>query len=347
MRGNSPQNPKLKTLPRAGAPIHAMRTRTIPTLLAAVAAMAAACLPARADGRLDVVAMYSSVSPAYNRTALPDGGFKPETFAFGDGGQLGGTMADLTLDKLRIGDIARLLAPSLAARDYVAASDPKTTDLLIMVYWGATDGTNSLAERNLAGDDISLPPPPNLPDVPNGGSAMGDNGTADPAMAGNGFKAQAINIQKAAADNALTGAMALENVANQKRDRLDAESADLLGYSAEMKTMGPSAPTALNLRRQELVDEVEESRYYVVLMAYDFRTLLLRKERKLLWETRFSIRARGHDFGKDVAAMAKDASRYFGRDSRGLVRDNYDAHVTIGTMRVVDAAGGGGGKASR
>ena len=315
---------------------------SIPSRLTlAVASLAVFGARAGAENSLDIVAVYSSASPAYVRTALPNGGFKPESFAFGDGGHLGGTMADLTLDKLKIGDVARLLAPSLAARNYVSASDPRKTDLLIMVYWGATDGTNSLSERNIAGDDISLPPPPPLPEVPNGAAASGGNGTGDPMMSANGFKSQSINTAKAAADAALNGAMAIENFANEKRDRQDAESADILGYSTELKNMGPFAPTALNLRRQELVDEVEESRYYVVLMAYDFQTLREHKERKLLWETRFSIRARGHDFANDVAAMARNASRYFGQDSRGLVRDRYRADVTIGPVRIVSNNGAG------
>ncbi len=311
-------------------------------LILAAVALATLGVRAGAEGPLDIVAVYSSASPAYVRAVLPGGGFKPETFAFGDGGHLGGTMADLTLDTLQIGDVARLLAPSLAARDYVSASDPRKTDLLIMVYWGATDGTNSLAERSIAGADIPLPPPPPLPEVPNGAAGSGGNGTGDPSMDGNnGYKSQSINTAKAAADAALNGALAVENFANLKRDRLDAESADILGYSAELRNMGPFTPTALNLRRQGLIDEVEEGRYYVVLMAYDFPTLLLHKERKLLWETRFSIRARGHDFAKDVAAMAQSASKYFGQDSQGLMRDRYRADVTIGPVRIVSNEGTG------
>lgn len=305
--------------------------------LTACMLLVAALDRARAEGGLDIVSVYSSVSPAYVRTALPGGGFKTETFAFGEGGHLGGNMADLTIDKLRLADVARLIAPSLAGRSYVAASDPRQTDLLVMVYWGATDTTNALSERNIAQGEIPPPPPPLLPQQPN---SAGDNGSGDPSMSANGFRSESINAGRAAADDAVNGAMAVENFANLKREKLDEESASILGYSTELSSMGPSSPSALNLRRQEIVDELEESRYYVVLMAYDFQTLLLHKQRKLLWETRFSIRARGHDFAKDVASMAQNASRYFGQGSHGLIRDRYRADVSIGTMRIVGMQGG-------
>lgn len=94
--------------------------------------------------------------------------------------------------------------------------------------------------------------------------------------------------------------------------------------------------TALGQRRQDVVDEVEESRYYVVLLAYDFQSLLERKERKLLWETRFSIPERRNEFDKQLAAMAQSASRYFGQDSQGLLRKPLPAtNVTFGELKVI------------
>jgi hypothetical protein len=89
--------------------------------------------------------------------------------------------------------------------------------------------------------------------------------------------------------------------------------------------------TALHQVREDIVDDVEENRYFVVLLAYDFQTLWKHKQRKLLWETRFSIRERGHDFGKELGAMAQFASRYFGKDSDGLIRKPMrDVRITIG-----------------
>jgi len=63
-------------------------------------------------------------------------------------------------------------------------------------------------------------------------------------------------------------------------------------------------------------------------MAYDFPLLVKEKKHKLLWETRFSMRAHRHEFDRELAAMTKGASRFFGRDTHGLVRDS----LTDGTV---------------
>jgi len=61
-----------------------------------------------------------------------------------------------------------------------------------------------------------------------------------------------------------------------------------------------------------------------------------KKQRKLLWETRFNIRQRGNDFDKELGNMALIASRYFGKDSDGLIRKSFtDAKVTLGEAKLV------------
>jgi hypothetical protein len=95
--------------------------------------------------------------------------------------------------------------------------------------------------------------------------------------------------------------------------------------------------TPLQHRRDELVDELEDNRYFVVLMAYDFRLLWKEKKHKLLWETRFSIRQRHNDFDQQLAAMAADASRYFGQDTQGVIRTPLrEGKVTLGQPKVID-----------
>ena len=71
-------------------------------------------------------------------------------------------------------------------------------------------------------------------------------------------------------------------------------------------------------------------------MAYDFQRLWQHKQRKLLWETRFSIRERHNDFSRALAAMAENASRYFGQDSHGLIRKRLpDTYITFGEPKVL------------
>jgi hypothetical protein len=49
-----------------------------------------------------------------------------------------------------------------------------------------------------------------------------------------------------------------------------------------------------------------------------------------------SIRERRNDFGLALPAMAQEASRYFGQDSHGLIRERlHDTQVILGEPRVL------------
>jgi hypothetical protein len=311
------------------SPNHRLQALRPRAWLAAAAVLLAG--DAFGEGTADIVAVYSSVSPAYVRVSKPGGGYRLETFAFGEGGELGSPMSDLSLDSMHIADIARLIAPALAKQSYLPTDDPMKTDLLVMVYWGATAGTGNSAEHQVAQGSLLPPPPPPPKMQPAGAGEM----QGDPSTSGMGMRAAMFNAAHRDAENGLTEAMTMENFSNLKRDQQDIENARILGYLPELNAAGGAKATSVNLRREELVDELEEGRYFVVLMAYDFQLLRTHRQRKLLWEARFSIRERGHDFGKDVAAMARNASKYFGRDSGGLQRDAYDAKVDIGPLKIL------------
>jgi hypothetical protein len=83
-----------------------------------------------------------------------------------------------------------------------------------------------------------------------------------------------------------------------------------------------------------MFDELENNRYFVVLMAYDFQLLYKERKHKLLWETRFSIRQMHHEFAEDLPAMAHYASQYFGRDSKGLIHGDVPlGRVDVGAVQ--------------
>jgi len=113
---------------------------------------------------------------------------------------------------------------------------------------------------------------------------------------------------------------------DRARDMLDYRNASILGYTAD-GLIGTDEgywllqTTALRHRVEDLIDDVEQSRYFVVLMAYDFQMMWKDKQPKLLWVTRLSIDQRRNDFGRELPTMLKVASQYFGRDSHGLIRD--------------------------
>ena len=122
----------------------------------------------------------------------------------------------------------------------------------------------------------------------------------------------------------------------QSDDPIDVRNAMMLGYDSEGLIgteygtfIGHVGPTGSY--RDELMSEIEENRYFVVLLAYDFQEFRKEKKHKLLWETRFSINEQSNDFDKALPLMAQYASRYFGQDSHGLLRTQVpEGRVKVG-----------------
>jgi hypothetical protein len=267
-----------------------------------------------AQGDGEIAAVSSSVSAGYARARLPDGSFRPETYTFGEGGRLAGPSHDDTIDRLTFTDVATVVAGPLKKRNYVPVEDrnPEKTKLLIMVYWGTTSGTedssDSLGYQNLERSQVSKPPPTQPPaSLAKGGA--GANNQARQAAA-------AANMRQSDED----GAMAEVLAENWQRDQVDMRNAMLLGYDTALAETSAVGSTPETRKRDDLIAEIEENRYFVVLMAYDYQALWRQKKHSLLWVTRLSVRERGSDFGKLLPSMVGYGSQYFGQDSHGLLR---------------------------
>jgi hypothetical protein len=305
--------------------MRAMRRRTfIAVVLLSGAAFA--CEPAaRADDPV-VLAVASKTSKDYARTKGPDGKFKRETYVFGQGGFWGDTLGDSSIDKVGFMDVAHTIAYPLADQNYVPSKDPKKTQLLIMVYWGTTrvpDGPNqSVAYANLGNANTAMMQAQNSANPPRGGAS-------DPT----GLH---MSPQAQQAREELYMALAQVGLENKARDQLDIQNAEMLGYDSELEKFAgfDLSYTGLKTVEDDVITELEQNRYFVVLMAYDFQSVWKEKKDKLLWETRFSIRQRHNHFDKDLFRMAMDASRFFGQDSHGLARRDLPvAHVEIGDLK--------------
>ena len=266
---------------------------------------------ARATEDATVTAVTSRASTDYVRTKRTDGSYPPETYAFGPGGFWGG-MHDDSIDKLKFIDVARTVAGPLAAQNYLPSKDPDKTKLLIMVYWGLT----------------TVPPPI----------------STSPAFAN--VQIAQTNLQMAvqqgnpelikAAKDQLAFALEWLQTENRQRDRTDWQNAGMIGYDAELETAGRFERTPFQYRRDELIEELEGNRYFVVLMAYDFQLMWKQKKHKLLWETRYSIRQLHNDFDKQLEAMTENASQYFGQDTKGLIRKPLpEGNVKVGELKVL------------
>jgi hypothetical protein len=307
------------------APIPLRRSTVI--LLAFMASTAAITANAAQESGDDITAVSAKTSPDYVRLKQKDGTYPIDAYAFGDGGHFGGPMTDPSIDKLKFIDVARVISVPLAEQNYWPEKDPKKTKLLIMVYWGLTDVpppiSSSAAFANLSSIQSKI---------------AASNGAAKAAAAGgssHGF--HSANSNDGASDWQLaemSSAVTVMNLENQQRAQTDFFNASMLGYDSE-GVIGTEfglyvRGTPLAVHRDELVAEIEDNRYFVVLMAYDFQLMWTKKKHKLLWETRFSIRQRHNDFDWDLAGMTKAASQYFGQNTRGLVR----REIPLGSVEI-------------
>jgi len=282
----------------------------------------------RAADRSEITAVSSKVSDDYVRTKLPSGAFETETYSFGEGGRWGGPMHDDTVDRLSFFDVARAIAGPLANQNYRPITDPGRTKLLIMVYWGTTAGTSdgassSIAYQNLsASQSATLPPSAQQVTLANGRSVGTSSGSTDLRKSAQQFDDNAVFM--VATMNAI-------------RKKADIQNARLLGYDDALMAARGQESTALRFRQTDLLEEIEENRYFVVLMAYDFQLLFKEKKHKLLWETRFSIREHRNDFSQQLAGMAESASKYFGQDTHGVLRKPLpEGRVTLGELKVIE-----------
>jgi len=292
---------------------------------------------ARAAADDDITAVSSRVSDDYVRAKLANGSFPIETYAFGEGGKSGEAGPDVSLDKLKFLDVARTIAAPLANQNYLPTKDPKETRLLIMVYWGRTAGVHgasgSAAYQNLSAANQHVSSArsaaASAAALPHGGPAtVGAGGSSEQVMAA---------VQQEAADAEFASALAVTEMENRQRDKADWKNAGVLGYDTDLAESKALELTPLRMRHQDLIDDLEDDRYFVVLMAYDFQLMWKEKKPKLLWETRFSIRERGNAFDQQLAAMAQYASQYFGQNSRGLIREPLrEGEVKVGTPTVVE-----------
>ena len=267
--------------------------------------------PAAADGIVGVTAVASKVSRDYVRTKLPDGTFQPEYYSFGKGGNWGGEISDATIDKLHFLDVAHVIAYPLASQNYLPATDPIKTKLVIMVYWGTTAVPFPFDEDPLAQNYQQSISEYNL------------------------LLAQG-NVDEA--DAVLTSGLHQLAMANRQRDIINFRNANMIGYDAD-GLIGTDygeniRHRVLGWKQRDEVAEIEEPRYFVVLMAYDFQLVWKEKKHKLLWETRFSINERHNQFDKALPVMAQSASQYFGQPSNGLLRTRVpEGRVNVGEVK--------------
>ncbi len=131
------------------------------------------------------------------------------------------------------------------------------------------------------------------------------------------------------------GDMAKILLLNRERDQINEDNARILGYMDELADLNDIRRWAGGGDRyNDLIADVEETRYYIMISAFDFRDLSKRKRRTLLWQVRVSVRSAGNSFDDTFVPMLKSAAKYFGQDNRKLIRtDESKGRVELGDLK--------------
>ena len=120
---------------------HPRLVRTLEGLLLSLGFLSVLCAGAGAAEVRGFAMVSAHTYEGYTRTIQADGSYVPETYAFGNGGRWDIAMVDKTIDDLSFIEIGRTIAGPLADQGYLPAKDPRSTKLLIVVYWGTSSGS--------------------------------------------------------------------------------------------------------------------------------------------------------------------------------------------------------------
>lgn len=297
-------------------------------------------------------AVYSRVSNNYKRVMAKDGSYKPEYYALSNGGRIAGTTSDHTVDRVTYPQVAEIAMRLLARQSYHYAKSKEQAKLLLVLQWGSTlapDGTHkqmNVAANQTASDNLKS----GMTDlsgmlVSGGATKAGAESEAKatlegfgPSITSPGYKNEHAVV--AAAVGAVESQMLRTMLDNRVRDELNHRNARVLGYADDLADSSDIRRWAGGGDRYgDLITDVEESRYFIVVSAYDFQELLKTGKQKLLWQTRVSVRSPGNTFDDTYLAMLKSASAYFGQNSGKLVRAQQEkAKVELGDLKFIGEA---------
>lgn len=261
----------------------------------------------------DMVVVSSTAAPDYQRE-LPGGGLRAETYVVTPGLRLGATV-DQSRERVGFQGVLNLLAPALARREYWPAEEQAAADLLIVVHWGETEVyTDPLAEFRAE--------------------------TLNASVAAFSAVADARGLE-APDTGALNSVLTDQFMASQQVQYAARRNAELLGYARTIER--EERRVFVTEDERTMKTELAEPRYFIVLMAYDYAALRDRKERRLRWVTRMSVRSPGNNFELALPTLVRVAGPAFGVQQDGLTRvrtkvDGRVGEVSIGEAKVVESS---------
>jgi hypothetical protein len=313
-----------------------------------VSAILALSAPPALGAETVATAVYSKISKTYKREKTKSGSFKPEYYALSNGGRIFGTARDHTVDRVTYPQVAEIAMRLLTQQNYHYAQTQEQAKLLLVLQWGSTLAPNGdRKDLNVADTKTALATLTEMQDMLNrvvpptyAGENPGKNTAAGfgPSLTDPAYKNEHAVVNAAAGQ---VEAQFLQMLTDDRvRDQLNQRNARVLGYMDDLADSNDIRRWAGGGDRYtDLITEVEESRYYIVVSAYDFPELLKTKKQNLLWQTRVSVRSPGNSFDDSFVAMLKTAAPYFGQNSGKLVRrEEPKGTVELGDLKFLGEA---------
>ncbi|HRE05182.1 MAG TPA: hypothetical protein PKX00_06210 [Opitutaceae bacterium] len=265
------------------------------------------CIPVVRAERL--VLARSTVTNDYLENRMKDGKLQPQTYVFMPGRFLPGTTRDKSLEKMSFRTIAERLAVDLRRQEFHPAAALQKADLLLVVHWGATAGRNR--------DSVELSHGFETLANMNHEAEEARGALAEAVEAGDFMKAALVreNLDSLASQSAVEA----QSLLSEGRGPGGADTAALLGLTTELQKEGGTL--AEQERRKTLHEMTREECYFVIVMAYDARTLVETRKFKRVWSLRTSINTAGVNFPEALDRVAQVAGQYFGTRQKGVSFD--------------------------
>ena len=252
----------------------------------------------------------SEASNTYNEVKENDGEAKYETYVFIKGNFYDGDFADKSLRAASFEEVAATLAENMKQRNYYPSSSPSEGDLLIVVHYGTTSVEPDLEELFML-DSTD----------PYAQEETGEGSEEEP-----GF-------YEVYSDDFVDLADLSDFGANNTAQHQQTMRNNRLGISKALNRKNITSTEEFDLRV-----EMQDERYFIILMAYDYEKLRSENERELLWTTRFSVPSIGTNFEDAYPALARAASAYYGTSLEKYAKTSTHfgtGTVDIGTLETV------------
>ncbi len=285
--------------------------RTLDLTRAVLAGTAAFCLIGTAfAAKTARVFIDSEASVNYNDVKEADEGAKYETYVFIKGNFYDGDFSDKSLRTASFEEIAATLAENMKQRNYYPSTNPGEGDLLIVVHYGTTSVEQDLEELFM----LDSTDPYALEETGIGGFYSGDSD-------------EEAGYSEIYSDDFVDLADLNDFDASNTARHRDTMRNNRLGISKALNRKYMTETEEFDLRV-----EMQDERYFIILMAYDYLKLRTTKERELLWTTRFSVPAIGTNFEDAYPALARAASAYYGTSLEKYAKTS--THFGTGTVEI-------------